>query len=76
MAWAGFQNKLIKLKHKLMRFAFRLIAQKDDAKNLVQETFLKALKYCDQFVDESNYKAWMCTITKNTFINNYRQGNW
>jgi RNA polymerase sigma-70 factor, ECF subfamily len=56
-----------------MRFAYSLTVDKDDAKDLVQETFLKALKYCDKFVDESNFKAWTYTIMKNTFINNYRQ---
>jgi RNA polymerase sigma-70 factor (ECF subfamily) len=55
-----------------MRFAYSLTSDREDAKDLVQETFLKALKYCDTFVNESNFKAWMYTIMKNTFINNYR----
>ena len=55
-----------------MRFAYSLTSDRDDAKDLVQETFLKALKYSDTFVNESNFKAWMYTIMKNTFINNYR----
>jgi RNA polymerase sigma-70 factor, ECF subfamily len=68
-----FRSQLIKLKEDLMRFAFRLTRDKDDSQDLVQETFLKALKYCDNYADESNFKAWTSTIMKNTFINNYRK---
>jgi RNA polymerase sigma-70 factor (ECF subfamily) len=68
-----FQYKLINLRENLMRFAYSLTADKDDAKDLVQETFLKALKYCDKFVHEANLKAWTYTIMKNTFINDYRR---
>ena len=55
-----------------MGFAYRLTADKNDAKDLVQETFLKSLKSCDQFVHETNFKAWTFTIMKNIFIKNYR----
>lgn len=68
-----FQYKLISLQDPLLRFAFSLTSNEEDAKDLLQETFLKALKYCDKFVTESNFKAWTCTIMKNTFINNYHR---
>ncbi len=56
-----------------MRFAYSLTIDIDDAKDLVQETFLKALTYRDKFVHESNFRAWTYTIMKNTFIENYRR---
>jgi RNA polymerase sigma-70 factor (ECF subfamily) len=56
-----------------MKFASKLTTDKEDAKDLVQETFLKALKYSDKFENESNFKAWTFTIMKNTFINDYRR---
>ena len=62
------RTKLINLTECLNRLAFRLTSDKDDAKDLVQETFFKSLKHCDKFVDESNFKAWASTIMKNTFI--------
>ncbi len=68
-----FQYKLINLQESLMRFAYSLTIDIDDAKDLVQETFLKALTYRDKFVHESNFRAWTYTIMKNTFINNYRR---
>jgi RNA polymerase sigma factor (sigma-70 family) len=68
-----FQHTLIDLQECLLRFAYSLTADKDDAKDLVQDTFLKALTYCDSFVHHDNLKAWAFTILKNTFINNYRR---
>lgn len=68
-----FRIKLISLTESLTRLANRLTSDKDDAKDLVQETFLKSLKHCDKFADDSNFIAWTSTILKNTFINNYRK---
>jgi len=68
-----FQNKLINLEQGLMRLAYSLTMDKEDAKDLVQETYMKALKYRDKFAYESNFKAWTFTILKNTYINSYRR---
>ena len=68
-----FQYNLVNLQESLMRFAYSLTADKDDAKDLVQETVLKSLKYYDKFRHEENFKAWTYTIMKNTFINSYRR---
>jgi RNA polymerase sigma factor (sigma-70 family) len=67
-----FQYNLINLQETLMRFAYSLTADKDDAKDLLQDTLLKALKHSNKFEYESNLRAWTYTIMKNTFINNYR----
>src|SRR5208283_21516 len=68
-----FNHQLITLEEKLARFALSLTSNKDDAKDLLQETMLKAITYRDQFVQYTNLKAWTYTIMKNTFINNYRR---
>ena len=68
-----FNHQLISLEDKLSRFAYTLTSDRDEAKDLLQETMLKALVYRDQFVSYTNLKAWTYTIMKNTFINNYRR---
>lgn len=73
MTATEFQFRLINLQDSLMKFAYSLTADSDNAKDLVQETILKALKYSSKFVVESNFKAWTYTIMKNTFINDYRR---
>ena len=68
-----FSDNLVKMKDHMERFAFSLTFDKEEAKDLIQETYLKALTYKDKFVDYTNLKAWVFTIMKNIFINNYRK---
>ncbi len=68
-----FTSNIIGLKSNLQKYALSLTMDRDNALDLVQDTFLKAIQNQDKFVDESNLKAWIFTIMKNTFINNYRR---
>jgi len=68
-----FNYKLMGLQKNLSYFAYTLTSNYEDAQDLVQETYLKALTNRDKFTDDTNLKAWTFTIMKNTFINNYRQ---
>jgi len=67
-----FCNQLTDLEPSLLKYANRLRLNGDDAKDLVQETFLKVLLNRDKFEDRGYLKAWTITIMRNTFINNYR----
>jgi RNA polymerase sigma-70 factor (ECF subfamily) len=73
MTGLEFNNQLINLESKLERFAMSLTSDSEEAKDLLQETYYKALANRDKFVGYSNLKAWTFTIMKNTFINNYRK---
>jgi len=73
MSQVEFNTALIDLEPNLERFAYSLTANHEDALDLLQETYLKALTYRDKFEDNTNIKAWTFTIMKNTFINNYRK---
>jgi RNA polymerase sigma factor (sigma-70 family) len=68
-----FNHKLLSLEDGMARFALRLTLNREKAKDLVQETYLKALTNKDNYVEVANFKAWAYTIMKNTFINNYRK---
>ena len=68
-----FNHQLIGLETKLSRFAMSLTYNREEAQDLLQETYLKALSHRDKFVGYTNLKAWAFTIMKNTFINNYRK---
>ena len=65
-----FKSELLSLQPSLERFAMSLTANSEDAKDLVQETLLKALTYQDKYQSDTNLKAWTFSIMKNTFINN------
>ena len=45
----------------------------ESAKDLIQETLYRALANKEKYNDGTNIKAWMYTIMRNIFINNYRK---
>lgn len=51
----------------LFRLARRLVREREDAEDLVQETCLKAFRALHQFQPGSDYKAWLITILINTY---------
>ena len=57
----------------LNSFAYNLTKNTEDAKDLFQETAYRALTNRDKFRPGTNFKAWLFTIMKNIFINNYRK---
>jgi len=68
-----FNHQLLNLETKLGYFAKSLTLDSESAKDLLQETMLKAISNRDKFQGDKNLKAWVFTIMKNTFINNYRR---
>ncbi len=73
MTQVQFQTSLTSLENKLYYFALSLTSDSDRAHDLVQETYLKALTYQSKFSADTNLMAWVYTIMKNTFINEYRR---
>lgn len=63
-------NKMATLLHS---FAYNLTKNSEDSKDLFQETAFRAMTNRDKFSDGTNFKAWLFTIMKNIFINNYRK---
>lgn len=73
MSTNDFNYQLYSYKDSLHSFAFSFTRDTDDANDLVQDTMLKAINYATHFKEGTNFKAWLYTIMKNTFINNYRR---
>lgn len=57
----------------LKPFAVKLTKNITEAEDLVQETLLKAISNYSKFQEGTNLKAWLYTIMKNIFINDYRK---
>lgn len=68
-----FTNEVQQLSYSLRPVALNLTRDQDDAKDLVQETLLKALTHREKFKTGTNLKAWLYTIMRNSFINNYNK---
>lgn len=73
MTQVQFNEALLGLRNKLHYYALSLTSDPERANDLLQETMLKALTYRDKFTQNTNFKAWLYTIMKNTFINDYRR---
>lgn len=68
-----FNTYILKMGDLLRNYARVLTSDKEDANDLFQETYLKALLNREKLTDHSNLKAWLYTIMRNIFINNYRR---
>jgi RNA polymerase sigma factor (sigma-70 family) len=68
-----FDNEFMPHIHSMYNFGYRLTLDRDDAKDLVQDTYLKAFRFIESFQKGTNAKAWLFRILKNSFINDYRK---
>ena len=57
----------------MLAFALKLTRNEEAARDLVQDTALQAYKNRQKFKTGTNFKAWINTILRNTFINQYRK---
>ncbi|GAB4379758.1 MAG: RNA polymerase sigma factor [Salibacteraceae bacterium] len=73
MSVQEFNYNLINHRSALQYFALSLTRNQNDALDLTQETYLKAIAHRDHFRSNTNLKAWLFTIMKNTFINEFRR---
>ncbi|MBR9917904.1 sigma-70 family RNA polymerase sigma factor [bacterium] len=73
MSTTEFGLKIQRHHQILNNYALQLTQNSEDANDLVQETFLKAMTYADKFKVGTNLKGWLYTIMRNSFINNYRR---
>lgn len=73
MSHTEFYSKINELSSLLHSFAYNLTKNVEEAKDLFQETTYRALTNQEKFRHGTNLKAWLFTIMKNIFINNYRK---
>lgn len=73
MSTIEFNYHFEDLQSKLLPTAYRLTNNWEDAKDLIQETALRAFNNKDKFQLGTNFRAWVVTIMRNTFINFYRK---
>lgn len=73
MSQLEFYTRFDSMASLLHSFAYTLTKNVEDAKDLYQETAFRAMTNREKFRPGTNFKAWLFTIMKNIFINNYRK---
>lgn len=73
MAVMNFTEKVVDYTNNLLPFAVNLTKDRESAHDLLQETVYRALTNEDKYKSGTNLKAWLFTIMRNIFINNYRK---
>src|SRR3989442_89520 len=73
MGEGGFENEGLSSHDAPSPTALRMTRSEADAEDLVQETYIRALRFREQFTPGTNLKAWLFRILTNTFINAYRK---
>lgn len=70
----AFEREALGHLQSLLTVAMRLTRKGAEAEDLVQDTYVKAMRARSQFEVGTNMRAWLLRILTNTFINRYRRG--
>ncbi len=65
MSIEEFKQNILPLKNKLYRFAYRLMSDEEEAKDIVQETMIKVWNRQESLSHIENIEAWCMRVTKN-----------
>lgn len=58
---------------KLFNFIYRYTRSREDAEDLLQDTFIKAFRNFDRYDSQYTFSAWLYTIARRTVCNHYRR---
>jgi RNA polymerase sigma-70 factor (ECF subfamily) len=73
MSEVEFTQSVTSVEKVLRGFAVSLTKDDEAAKDLVQDTMLRAYKYRRKFQPGTNFKAWIMKIMKNIFLNDFNK---
>ncbi len=68
-----FESAALEHIDSLFNVGMRMTRNREEAEDLVQETYLKVHRFSHTFKEGSNLKAWLFKILRNTFINSFRK---
>ena len=69
----GFHEIYEKYSTDLYSFIIKLCGNEQLAKDIMQDTMLKAFTHFDQYNGNCNIKTWLCTIAKNVYFDHLRK---
>ncbi len=69
----AMEELVMRYQRQIYTFVFRMINDMEDAKDLTQKTFIKAIKGIKGFRKEASFKTWLYQIAVNTGLNHLKQ---
>jgi RNA polymerase sigma-70 factor (ECF subfamily) len=69
----AFEKEALPHLNALYNFAYKMLGNKLDADDMIQETYLRAFRFFNSYEKGTNCKAWLFRIMKNVIINKYRK---
>ncbi|MBN3036653.1 MAG: RNA polymerase sigma factor [Bacteroidales bacterium] len=74
MTQEGFKRDVLSLKHKLYRFALRILNNADEAEDIVQEVMIRCWKYREKLESYRSIEAFAMTVTRNLCLDHLKSG--
>lgn len=68
----AFENRVLPSKNKLFRFALRFLGNEEEAKDIVQEVFIRVWNGREKMEQVQNWEAWCMRITRNLSLDHIR----
>ena len=68
----AFENRVLPAKNKLFRFALKFLGNEEEAKDIVQEVFIRVWNGREQMAEVQNWEAWCMRITRNLSLDRIR----
>lgn len=73
MTQTDYQSQILAQRDFIQNFALRITRNPESAKDLAQDTILRAFLNYEKFRTNTNLKGWLSVIMRNIFINNVRK---
>lgn len=68
----SINERLVGLQPRLLRFAYKLTNEMEEAEDLLQETNLRILENMEKYVSEISFSGWCFMVMRNKFLNEKR----
>lgn len=68
----AFQTRVLPVKNKLFRFAYRLLDNEEEAQDVVQDILIKVWNGREEMSEIQNWEAWCMRLTKNLSLDRIR----